>query len=694
MNLTTKEAKMRININAQITASCTAALHKTSRFIIILLVASFCVYILPDAAQAAEDAASAKKLKPNQVKLYEEDYIELLMMVEKTIKLPLIDYNNLLELVRKAEDQRKKDEEAAKKLLAMAASEKFSVTDGKLDCFISGEAATVKGSISVNLHGDGWKEIPLYPLPGIENITMNGKEALVTKTENGGNYQAAQSTDAAEKYSINTDEKGVRKIDFIYHPTVNLRNEVNRFYGSFTLESNQRVAFNVNITFPRGAEPAPALKNRMTLSKRGDFFTASMTTDFTEPLIVEWFVPRAVTQESLKPEYTGNFLSYFSFDESEVRLVTLASVEIITINPPYLEISLPEGFKYIDSERATGISVLAMEDGRKLRVILDESVTGFAQLLFFAEAKRTSDHPKIDPPRLTGAIRQAGWIAVKSEEFTLKPSDNGDLTPADSRLAPSELSNIMGGQPDLAYKYRSSGTSPKPALLNLTSVKTADSLPAYVRELQYNMVYSQEGALLTEAQAILINNNKQFVKIHLPPGSELQTAFVNNKPVRPVKDPDDALLIPIKPKDNSQDGRVVLNFVFKSNLSPINEEGINEIILPSIDMPINYLGAHIYLPEGYEYDSFGGSMMEGIGLFRNAAFTGSMAVKGDISAGLPSSKVQQETTGSEGFYDEGGRVEGPLPVKITVPKAGIRLDFFDLLVMSEKPIITFEYEKN
>lgn len=659
------------------------------RPLLALLLFSLFLNLCAVPAIAAGEDKPIKKLQPNQVQLYEDEYLELLMMVEKTVKMPLSEYNYLLELIRRADEKKKKDEEAYQKMLAMAASEKFSITEGRLDCVISGDKATVNGELTVNLHGEGWKEIPIYPLPGLEKITFDGKEALLTKTEDEGNYQQYMQTSVdEERYVINTDAKGIKRIAFTYHPNLNLRNDLNKFYGNIVLASNIRVSFNVDITLPKGAEPSTNLKDRMTVSKNGELFTASVDTDFTEPLLIDWFVPRAVSRESIKPEYSGNFLSFFDYDETDIRLVTLASIEIITVNPQFVEINLPEGFKYTDSESPVGVSVIPFDNNSKLKVVLDNSVNGFAQVLFRAEAKRTSERPLLNPPKLEGAFKQSGWIAVKSEGYALKAVDNGGMIPADSRLAPSELVNMIGGLPDLAYKFRGSGAAFKPAEISLTKIKTADSLPAYVKGIQYSAVYSTEGVVLTEAQAILVNNSNQFLKVNLPAGSEMQSAFVDNKPVRPVSGQDGAFLIPIKPKENSQDGRVDLNFVFKSDLPPISEKGTAHIILPEIDMPVNHLIFHLYLPEGYKYKDFEGSMKSGTGAFTSISKMRRSDVRSEekVTAGI----VAREAL-APGDYGSGA--PGSLPVKITVPKGGIKLDFFDLLVINERPVLSFDYKK-
>ena len=619
-----------------------------------------------------------KQPQPNKVRMYEEDYIELLLMVHKSVKLPLDEYNILMEMVRKADERRKKELEEMNKILAMASSEKYSVTGGRLDCVISGDSATVTGSLGIDLRGEGWKEIPLYPLPGLETIFLGSREAVI---------QYAEENPDGGAYQVNTDEKGKREIRFTFHPKINRISEGNTFYNTISMEFNQKAAFDVRITLPKGAEPTPGLSDKIKISRKGDLVLAFATTDFTEPLIFTWYVPRTKAAENLRPEYNGNLLSFFHFEKSRIRLVSLVNLEIITKAPDKIVISLPEGFNYSDSERAPGISV-APDGTGKIAVRIDSTLEGLAQFIFFADAPLEGTQAILLPPKVTGASRQGGWIAVGADGFSVKCSENGDLVPSDTRLIPSEMRNMMDSLPDAAFKYTFSETGLKPAMMNLVSIKTADSLPAYIKELNFSSVFSQEGVMFTEARALLVNNNTQFIKVSMPPASELQTAFVDNKPVKPVKGPDGALMIPIKPKESSQDGRVDVLFVFKTMLPPLGDEGKAGIQLPSVDIPVNLMRFHLFLPEGFEYDAFEGSMMPGNGILRKTVTTG----KADMDKSI--SKVGQFDAPPPAEFGSGGSsIAGALSVSVTIPKTGSRHDFFDLLIMNEKPVLSFEYEK-
>jgi hypothetical protein len=620
-----------------------------------------------------------KQPQSNKVRMYEDDYLELLLMVHKSVKLPLEEYNILMEMVRKADERRKKEVEEMNRLQAMASSEKYSITGGKLDCVISGDTATVKGSLGIDLNGEGWKEVPLYPLPGLESIFLGDREAVIQKAE--------EEESGIEAYQVNTDEKGKKEIRFTFHPKINRISEGSTFYNTISMEFNQKAAFDVRITLPKGAEPAPGLSDKIKISKNGDLVLAFATTDFTEPLIFTWYVPRTKAVENLKPEYNGNLLSFFHFEKSRIRLASLVNLEIITKAPEKIVISLPEGFNYSDSERAPGISV-ASDGSGNIAVRIESSFKGLAQFIFFADAPLEGTSVSLQPPKVTGASRQSGWIAVGADGFSIKCSENGDLVPSDTRLIPSEIRNMMDSLPEAAFKYTFSETGLKPAMLNLVSIKTADSLPAYIKELNFSSVYSQEGVMFTETRVLLVNNNTQFIKVSLPPASELQTAFVDDKPVKPVMGSDGALMIPIKPKESSQDGRVNVLFVFKTILPPLGDDGKASIELPSVDIPVNLMRFHLFLPEGYEYDEFEGSMMPGEGLLRTTTSSGKQDSYKSIS------KIGELNAPPKAEFETGGSsIAGALSVRVIIPKTGSRYDFFDLLVMNEKPVLSFEYDK-
>lgn len=628
-----------------------------------------------------------KKPQQNTAKLYEEDYLNLLLMVHKSVKLPLDDYNFLMEMVRRAEEQRLKELEELKKIEAMSSEDKYSLTGGRLECVISGDRATISGSLGIDLHGKGWKEIPLYPLPGLESLTLGNSETMITtNSPNEIRQQSIAGNQEDKIYQINTDDAGKKEIKFVFHPRIDRMNEGNRIYNTLRLEFNQKTAFDIRITLPKGAVPSPNLSEKMKISRDGDKVSISASTDFAEPLLIAWYIPRMKDMQELKPEFNGNLLSFFHFEKGRIRLVSLVNLEILTRAPEKIGITLPGGFNYNDSEKSPGISVTPEGTG-KLAIRIDGSVEGLAQFIFFADAPLSTEKVNLLPPYVSGAARQSGWIAADADGFSLKCVEYGDLVPSDSRLIPSEMRNMADAAPDFAFKYNLSETGLKPAILNLTQIKTADSLSAYVKELDFTSVYSQEGLMFTETKASLINNNTQFVKVNLPSSSELQTAFVDNKPVKPVKSPEGDLMIPIKPKESSQDGRVDVLFVFKTTISPMAEDGKLKIELPSVDIPVNLIRLRLFLPDGYEYDSFEGSMLPGDGTSGKTTSTTETGSDKSYSGRTQPGAVRRKTD------TRGSTMAGALSVSVNIPKTGSRYDFHDLLVMNEKPVVTFEYEK-
>jgi|GEM_PF-4029824 len=620
-----------------------------------------------------------KILPKNYMKIYAEDYHRLLMMVEDSVKLPLNEYNRLLELIRKAEEKRKEEEERLKKLQQMSSARKYTVSSGKMTCTVQENSVDVELSLKADLLKEGWKEIPLARLPGLERMLLNSEKAPLTKISD-------------DRYSLYTDKTGSAKISIVFHPTIERNTRSRRIYNKFRIEFNQRATTDIKITLPRGAEPTRECIKRYNFIRKKNLWLAKFSTDVTMPLEVVWFVPRKdVPVTEKKIEYSGNVLSFFIFDEKTIRSVSLIKVEMIGGLKRRLTLKLPDGYTPVDRELPGGITLDYDRNKNEIDLIIAPDFDESIQMILSLEKKIEAENHVIQPIWIEGARRQYGHIALKGEGLRLKLESAGSFEGIDTRLLPSELRGLAGTEAERGFKYTVTQTTPEPLRISFEPIKTAESLPAYIKSMKYTVVASREGIHFTEAEINAINNSKQFLEVKLPADSELQSSFVDGKPVKPVRREDKTVMIPIRPKKHSRDGLVQIGFVYRAESSEFLEDGEMRIELPVLNLPINDLRCRLYLPEKYEYEDFEGSFKKGEPVYMPPIKTllksweekpaeekeeGRFALREDI-------KVKDVTADSWA---------GALPLRIKLPKTGIKYDFYDLLVTGEKPFIIFEYE--
>jgi hypothetical protein len=71
-------------------------------------------------------------------------------------------------------------------------------------------------------------------------------------------------------------------------------------------------------------------------------------------------------------------------------------------------------------------------------------------------------------------------------------------------------------------------------------------LMANVEEARYQVLMSTDGKELVQARYAVRNNQRNFVKVTLPPGAAVWSVTLAGRPVRPGQSPDGSLLLPLE----------------------------------------------------------------------------------------------------------------------------------------------------
>lgn len=136
-----------------------------------------------------------------------------------------------------------------------------------------------------------------------------------------------------------------------------------------------------------------------------------------------------------------------------------------------------------------------------------------------------------------GAEVEQGRIAVEAlAAVEVKPVATDHLSSLDVNELPRQLVLKTTNPILLAYKY--AHVAPPYRLgLRMTRHREVDVQTATIDKGQYQTLCTRDGLLVTRARFAVRNTRKQFLKIELPPRSEVWSAFVNDQPVKPALEP-------------------------------------------------------------------------------------------------------------------------------------------------------------
>jgi hypothetical protein len=314
-----------------------------------------------------------------------------------------------------------------------------------------------------------------------------------------------------------------------------------------------------------------------------------------------------------------------------------------------------------------------------------------------------------------GTERQRGSVGIEAlTNIELSFNKLNEASAIDVKQLPQQIWWSAKNPVLLAFKYLK---IPYGVIVDVTKHEEVPVLVATIDSANYITLYTDEGKVLTKATYQVRNNVKQFVRLSLPKGAELWSSFVSGKPVKPAKDKEGRILIPLEKSQVQADAltQFPVEIVYLLKGAKLHLLGGVNLQLPQLDIPQSELLWSVYLPKEFNYHRFSGDVKlarkeyllpiqqmvtydkaeEGAWRERQAvplrkAAKADLLFSGQQSADQVSSRVLME---EEKFVEglRGAQAKGVLPIKIDIPETGKLYRFTKLLVTDEKPHFSVFY---
>ncbi len=360
----------------------------------------------------------------------------------------------------------------------------------------------------------------------------------------------------------------------------------------------------------------------------------------------------------------------------------------------------------------------------ELSVTFLEPVEQNARFVVTGET-RSPREGQIDIPvlRLLNTERETGGVAVEvlgaGEIKDLKSEglDSADATDLGEMVSSRQSPSLA------AFRFRAGDAKLSRSLsLNVTRYRPQAVLMANVSEARYQVLISNEGKTLVQARYAVRNNQRNFLKITLPPGAMLWSASLAGKPVRPGQSPDGSLLLPLdKARAGEEAPEFAVEVIYLSRGTAWNDKGQFRLALPALDLPVSRTGLLVYHPPLFKVTSEQGAFRTapyenpvssalstpaasgtGGGVF--AASTSSPAPAPSLSDtdGKDDSKLRRSQVATEALLDKfradslTGKRAGILPIHVSFPAFGPSLYLVsELTGENQAPSagLTYQHEK-
>jgi hypothetical protein len=571
------------------------------------------------------------------------------------------------------------------------------------DLRISGELATGRASLTVDVLKDGWVRVPVPAGLLVREARLDGK--LVSLVSGGPGKSSSQLSAVLAHAG-----RAVLLLDVALPVNASAGEE------RISLPSTSSGVTRASVQLPRqgvdvkltggllAEKTETAVESKWLAYARGN-----------EPLTFIWHRKMEDHHVALPLRQRGSLTQLTSLGEDATSLYAEVNLEVIQGAAKEAKIQLPPD---ITINQVSGGTVADWEiKAGELTVTFLEPVERSARFVITGETKTARDgHIEVSLLRLLNTERDSGGVAVEVlGAGEIKDLKSQGLENADA----NELGDYVAGRQSpsmVAFRFRSGDAKAVRALsVDVARYAQQAVLMANVEEARYRVLLSKEGKSLVQAQYAIRNNSRNFLKVTLPAGAVIWSASLAGKPVRPGEATDGSLLLPLEKSRAGEDSPAfVLEIFYLVRLTAWTDKGKATLALPALDLPVSRTGLLLYHPPLFKLAAEPGTFR--VGTYEapvSSAFqsevdrrnfdvgTGSgidLKLNGQNSNDLNVSARQSSTqTLVDSFKNKalGGRSAKVLPIRPSFPAFGPSLFFVsELTAENRAPSLELNYQRD
>lgn len=399
-----------------------------------------------------------------------------------------------------------------------------------------------------------------------------------------------------------------------------------------------------------------------------------------------------------KPRIFAEYFHLATLGEALMSVETKLDLSILNAPVTETRIAIPQDLDILDvrGDSLNEWAVLDEKGGKYLRCRFKGPVQAQQTLTISSEKKlkdvsATSSFPYF---HLVGADREKGCIGICARtNVEIKALKTEKVVPIDVQELPPQLQS--GGEHPLllAFKYLDSDYQ---LTLEVKRYEDVAVLTAVADSASAMTLVTPDGKSVTRFQLVVKNNLKQFLSVILPSGAQLWSTFVASASVKPGKDKDGRIIIPLQ-KSGYAEGQISafpVEIVYFKPSGGCNFLGMPKFSLPQVDLPVTQVSWSFYLPENNHYFHFSGmdqvrsnpplaGHIPLVGNFMRARSQGQMSAKEESNVALQAPNVGSSAPMEDKeFRQDMGETlaKGVLPVMVTIPEKGKVFCFQKLIV--------------
>jgi len=453
------------------------------------------------------------------------------------------------------------------------------------DLRIDTELASGRASLTVDVLKDGWVRVPIPAGLLVREARLDGKLVSLVPGPAG---KAGGQLSALLSHS----GRAVLLLD-IALPVFSSAGE-----ESITLPSTASGVTRASVQLPR--QGVDVRLSGGLLSEKSESAAESRWIAYgrgNEALTFAWRRKTEDHRASLPLRMRGSLTQLLGLGEDSTSINAEVNLEITQGAARAAKIQIPDK---VTINQVLGAMVADWEvKDNELSVTFLEPVEQNARFVVTGET-RTPRDGQIEIPllRLLNTERETGGVAVEIlgageiKDLKIEGLDSADATDLGEMVANRQSPSLA------AFRFRAGDAKLSRSIgLNVARYTPQAVLMANVSEARYRVLVSSEGKTLVQARYAVRNNQRNFLKITLPPGATLWSASLAGKTVRPGQSPDGSLLLPLdKARAGEEAPEFAVEVVYLTRGAAWNDKGEFKLALPALDLPVSRTGLLVYHP--------------------------------------------------------------------------------------------------
>jgi hypothetical protein len=424
-----------------------------------------------------------------------------------------------------------------------------------------------------------------------------------------------------------------------------------------------------------------------------------------EPLTFAWRrkVDDARSKQPLK--LRGAITQLVGLGEDATQVNAEVQLEVLQGLAQDVHVQLPEQFTL---NQVSGAMVADWDvTNRDLQVSFIEPVQNSVRFTLTGEL-RIPRAGKLEVPliRLPGVERETGGVAVEVlGAGEIKERQPSGLDEAEA----SELGQLIANRQSpslIAFRFQpGDGTSARTLGLNVARYTPQAVLTANIEEAEYNALVAADGKVLMQSRFAVRNNQRNFLKLSLPPTAVLWSASVAGRPIRPGRAPDGSLLLPLeKTKSGNEAPAFIVEVSYLDRVAPWTDKGRTRVSLVTVDLPISKSHLLIHHPPLFRLTPVAGLS----GNFRIADYAPPESAA--LTTAPTASSTEQQQAEGEISMDQaeakqlvakvretkhGARPARNLPLRVVFPHFGPSIFLVaELTSENQTPAVEFDFQRD